>query len=209
MGRPRCTQESLGGHFEGNQSGGESGDGWVAGSAGQWLRESAVPAEAELRAWGGIGVVQSRELACPSWRRGSGHWSPGVGTGALEPTRGGAAGRARGGRVAGAQRLPAWLRPPASSASDKGRKGRCWRRLSLGVQPGSRSTLRVGRDQSAGASPALALPGFCPLGPLDCQSLVPTSQSGQGSPILTVVCLAAVLRALYRRVSYGNLERNC
>lgn len=35
-----------------------------------------------LRAWGGIGMVQSRMLVCPSWRRGSGHWSPGEGTGA-------------------------------------------------------------------------------------------------------------------------------
>lgn len=37
------------------------------------------------------------------------------------------------------------------------------------------------------APPALFLPGFCPLGPLDRQCLIPTSQSDQGSPVLTVV----------------------
>lgn len=45
-------------------------------------------------------------------------------------------------------------------------------------------------------------------GPLGSQSLVPTAQSGLGSPILTLARSAVVLRALHRRVSNGSLERN-
>lgn len=189
MGRPRCTQESLGGHFEG--TGLATSLEVRAGPSGyQGQQEDngsgspAVPAEAELRARGGIGVVQSRVLACRSWRRDSGHWvlvrAPKA---RAEQGRSRGPGSRAGGSLAhsGFRRGCVLLRPPRRT--EGGRGGAGGTRVS-GFSRGTAPRCVWAETSRAGASPVLALPGFCPLGPLDCQSLVPISQ---GSPVLTVV----------------------
>lgn len=211
MGRPRRTQESLGGHFEGT--------GLVTSlevRAGPSTRVSRRTMAQGVRLYllrrsrgRGAGLGWSGAECCLG-RAGGGVAGTGVLVRAPEPRAEQGRSRGPGSRAGGTlahsgfRRGCVLLRPP--HRTEGGRGGAGGTRVS-GFSRAAASGCVWAETSRAGASPALALPGFCPLGPLDCQSLVPTSQSGESSPVLTVVCLAAVL-ALHRRVSYGNLERN-
>lgn len=84
------------------------------------------------------------------------------------------------------------LRPPHRTEGGRGGAGGA---QASRVRPGTAPRCVWAEASGARARPA----GVLPLGPLD-------SERGEGSPVLTPLCSAAVLRAPQWSVSYGNLR---